>query len=266
MLGVVAADVAVVKIGGSAISDKCRPFSIKHDVLRAICDDIVEYVKSGGKVVIIHGGGSFGHPLASKCLKEFGVINDRCFSVITRAMNIMNIIITSEFINRGINAVSIPPHAVCSYDGRKYLCDLSIVRSYLKHSLIPVTYGDVVVNISEANHKVISGDYLAWILTKELNARKLIFVTDVGGLYTEDPKKNPNASLIKCLSAKELSRLRLGSRASGFDVTGGMAYKLLLGVELGVSNVEVLILSPYEKKNLYNALVGREFKGSIVWY
>ena len=44
------------------------------------------------------------------------------------------------------------------------------------------------------------------ILADLIGARNCIFIKDEKGLYTDDPKKNPNAKFIKKIGAKELSR------------------------------------------------------------
>jgi molybdenum storage protein len=47
-------------------------------------------------------------------------------------------------------------------------------------------------------------DFGMFIFAESLGARSLIFVKDVDGIYTEDPKKHPDAKLIPKISAKEL--------------------------------------------------------------
>ena len=255
----------IVKIGGSAISDKGKPFSIKFNVLSTIMNDIAEYVKSvSTNLVIIHGGGSFGHPIVYECIKSMG-IDSRCFSITSEAMIALNLIIISELLSRGVNAVSIPPHTICKAINDEFKCDMSIVKDYLSRGIIPVLYGDVVLSESNLGFKVISGDVISWILTKELNASTLIFVTDVEGLYTKDPKKYPDASLINRLSKNELTNIAL-STSDNVDVTGGMLSKLLLGIKLNVSDVMVIIINADRKGKLFNALTGHEIRGTIVWY
>ena len=256
----------VVKIGGSAISDKGKPFSIKFNVLSTIVDDIAEYVKSASTdLVVIHGGGSFGHPIVYECIKSTGGIDSRCFSITSEAMVALNLIIISELLSRGVNAVSIPPHTICKAINDEFKCDMSIVKDYLSRGIIPVLYGDVVLSESNLGFKVISGDVISWILTKELNASTLIFVTDVEGLYTKDPKKYPDASLISRLSRNELTNIAL-STSNNVDVTGGMLSKLLLGIKLNVNDVKVIIMNADRKRKLFNALAGHEIRGTIVWY
>ena len=53
----------VVKLGGSVITDKSKPFSYRSDVVSALAEEIAS---SDEKVVVVHGGGSFGHTVAKQ--------------------------------------------------------------------------------------------------------------------------------------------------------------------------------------------------------
>ena len=52
-----------MKLGGGLLTDKSKPFSLREDVIDSAIQQIIE---SGKKTILIHGGGSFGHPLAKK--------------------------------------------------------------------------------------------------------------------------------------------------------------------------------------------------------
>ncbi len=255
----------IVKIGGSAISNKRKPFSIKFNVLSMIVDDIAQYVREKSTdLVLIHGGGSFGHPIVHECMSTTG-IDPKCFSITSEAMIALNMIVVSELLSRGVNVVSIPPHTICEAVNDEFKCDMNIVKKYLDKGVMPILYGDVVLSKFNENFKVISGDVISWLLVRELNASTLIFVTDVDGLYTKDPKKYPDASFIRELNKSEIVNIALSS-SEDVDVTGGMLSKLLLGIKLGISNVKVIIMNVDKKGKLFNALIGREIRGTIIWY
>ncbi len=50
--------------GGSAISDKSRPLSYREDWVRELGTLLAREISSGNKFVLVHGGGSFAHPVA----------------------------------------------------------------------------------------------------------------------------------------------------------------------------------------------------------
>ncbi len=56
-------NIIILKLGGSLLTDKNKPFSIREDIAK---DSIQQIVDAEEKLILIHGGGSFGHPLAKK--------------------------------------------------------------------------------------------------------------------------------------------------------------------------------------------------------
>jgi len=132
----------------------------------------------------------------------------------------------------------------------------------LNKGVIPVLFGDVVP--SNTGFTVISGDSLAWMITKKFKANTLIFVTDVDGLYDRDPRENKDAVLIHEARASEVISKVSGSRNS-LSVTGDMLNKLMEGLNMRVRGVKVIITNGKKPGNLYMSLQGK-VKGSIIWF
>jgi isopentenyl phosphate kinase len=135
------------------------------------------------------------------------------------------------------------------------------VRRLMNSGVVPVLYGDVVLSGKEP--KVLSGDDIVWYLTKSLSLRKVIFVTDVDGVYDKDPK------LYK--DARVLSNMRLSDalKEASFwevpDVTGGMFSKLRKSLLLDVRDVTIYVVNGFIPNNLLNALKGKNVVGSVLW-
>ena len=53
----------LLKLGGSLLTDKNQPSSLREDVINRAIEQIIE---SNKNIVLIHGGGSFGHPIAKE--------------------------------------------------------------------------------------------------------------------------------------------------------------------------------------------------------
>ena len=56
-------ELILLKLGGSLLTDKDKPNSIRKDVVKSAIQQIIN---ADEKIILIHGGGSFGHPLAKK--------------------------------------------------------------------------------------------------------------------------------------------------------------------------------------------------------
>jgi glutamate 5-kinase len=94
-------------------------------------------------------------------------------------------------------------------------------------------------------------DTLSAIVSSLVGADLLILLSDIDGLFTDDPHKNPDAKLIKVVDKIDTKLLGMAKGSTGSDVgTGGMATKLtaakiatLSGADMVIANgVDVCIL------------------------
>lgn len=105
-----------------------------------------------------------------------------------------------------------------------------------------------------------SSDGSSVVLAQTLDASKLINLSNIDYVYTEDPRKNPNATKIEKSSWADFRKLLPESWNPGinapFDpVAAKMAQEL--GLEVAVMNGKNL-------ENLSNYLDGKEFKGTVI--
>lgn len=99
------------------------------------------------------------------------------------------------------------------------------MEELLRLNVIPI----VNENDSVAVNEFIVGDNdnLSAMVASVIGADLLILLSDVEGLYTDDPRKNPNASFIECVPRLDETFLRMGKRSTGSGAgTGGMDTKL----------------------------------------
>jgi len=204
--------VIAVKIGGSVIT---RKDTYRH-FLPDVCRDIVKSLSPfRNELIMAHGGGSFGHILAKEANLP-DVLNERTkryFSRIHNDVLLLNSKIIDIMADEGFNPVSIP---TALFFGKKTL-NVSTYRRFLESGFNPVGMGDIV--LSGKTVKIISADDIMLKLSKEFNPRLVIFFTDVDGIFSDDPKKNPQARLLPSIDSN------VNFKAVQNDVTGGMKHK-----------------------------------------
>lgn len=258
-------ELKIVKLGGSVITQKERPLYVRRDVIKRLVIELRNALLDRGtmKLILVHGGGSFGHYFIRRCLETKGFIDTECFSRTSYFMTILNSIIVKEMLDCDLPSVSIAPHTIFRYlSGNKMVYDLNIVKEYLYRGIIPILYGDVV--LGDSGYRVLSGDSISWILAMELGAREVVFVTDVNGLYDRDPKKYKDAVMIRYAKAYELANFEFTSDTR--DVTGSMGFKLMEGIKLGIKGTTVKIINGFVEGVLYKVLVDRDFFGTVIEY
>ena len=256
----------VLKLGGSVVTRKDEPLTPNIDAINRLADEI--FRADSKPLIVIHGGGSYGHPIAKKyCIR--GGFKDETqlfgFSETHQAMISLNSLLTEAFLKHGIPAFSISPSSfIITSKGRIRGLNLKVLKSALTFGMVPILYGDAVFD-DKLGFTILSGDQIAATLAVKLKAERIIMGVDVDGLYDSDPKINPSAHLIPELSLKEYANvIRQVGESISPDVTGGMLGKIL-ELRVAVENrIEVLIVNALKPDNIYRALRGEEVVGTRI--
>ncbi len=101
-------------------------------------------------------------------------------------------------------------------------------------------------------------DTLAAIVAESVRADKLILLSDIDGLYTADPHKDPNARLIHRVTKIDENLIALAGGSNGSQGTGGMVTKLQAAQICLNCNCEMVIANGNDPMNLYAILDGKE--------
>lgn len=228
----------VVKLGGSLITDKSRPYTVLRESLRTVARTIAEVYPRVEGLILVHGGGSFGHYEVAKVTAKYGRMGyGESLARVTLAMLKLNQVVVEELVEAGVPAVSMPTHAICFHDcGRgSFVCSLSLLETAVLKKLVPVMYGDAVMGSGACPPVVMSGDELVLFLAKELGPARAVFVLNVDGVYRPLPGGGMGELLLDLTTDEAVSIARsieeFGMVAEGYDVTGGMANKLLKASE-----------------------------------
>lgn len=126
-----------------------------------------------------------------------------------------------------------------------------------------LSYGALPIvneNDTVATDEIVIGDNdtLGAEIAVSVSADLLILLTDIDGLYKEDPRKNPNAELIHEVSeiTPEIERLAGGSGST--LGTGGMYTKLQAGKKAAAAGIEMVIANGARPQNLYDIIEGKQ--------
>lgn len=197
----------VLKIGGSVITRKdlegrCRAATIMR---------IGREIGCRRNLVLIHGAGSYGHPLARR-----GESPLRMHSSVCR----LNEIFVRSLSRSGAKVIPIHPMScVLAENGRIKSMRMDVIRKLLEEGCIPVLHGDVVAD-DAAGFSIISGDQLAVYIAKKLNAKLVGMGTDVDGIVIR-------GRVLREIGYDELDEvISMVGGSKAVDVTRGMRGKL----------------------------------------
>lgn len=253
----------IIKLGGSVISDKSVPFKARKGDIDRLAREIsgilplIDY-----RLIIVHGGGSYGHPVAAKykikegvCEGDFSALfRQRLgFAQTKKAMIELNSIIVDSFLGADVPVVPIPPSAI-SVTKNERISSFDTVALYkaLEGGFVPLLHGDPVFD-EEKGFTILSGDQIVSYLARIMGAERVLIGTDVDGLYTEDPKINPEAKPLDILKYSQdyeavLAKLtrdkeRVKVEKIFIDVTDQMVGKISEIIDIWKRGIEIIIFN-----------------------
>jgi isopentenyl phosphate kinase len=256
----------IVKLGGSVITDKTVELTPKTEDINRLAEEIKR--ADMDNLIVVHGGGSFGHPAAQKYGIKEGLKEESQkagFSETHHIMTVLNGLVMDAFVLHEMPALSIAPSScIITENGRIKFFEDTIVRKCMQMGFVPVLYGDAVFD-EKLGFTILSGDQLAAYLATILKASKIVMGVDTDGIYEADPKVDKAAKPYLRLNLDEVKRVqaKLG-KAQGVDVTGGMAGKIAELIPAIEQGVRVQIVNGTRGNRVFRALVGERIEGTII--
>lgn len=144
-----------------------------------------------------------------------------------------------------------------SYDNVK-----NTFRELLKYGSIPIVNENDAIATDEIEFG--ENDTLSAIVATITKADLLILLTDIDGLYTDDPFQNENAKLIDVVTNEVKQEVRkMAKKSSDSDVgTGGMYTKVLAANIINPLGIDMVIASG-KNPNILNKIINGEKHGTL---
>ena len=232
-------DIIVIKCGGSVLLEK--------NLFNQFIEDISVINKLGLSVVVVHGGGKNiqkkldEHNLKSVFIDGLRVTDEKTIKIVEEALQELNFEILSEINNHHANSVSISPkknNVIRVIPERKELGFVGTPTEIKKNTILEIINEKkipliVPMGIGEDNNIYnINADVAAGAIAKELNARRLLLMTDVEGVL--DKSKNLISEINSSMANEMLENK---------TIEGGMIPKIktcLDAVNNGVTGVVIV--------------------------
>lgn len=241
----------LVKLGGSIITNKQKPLTPNLSAINKIASQLKKIKEP---IIVVHGGGSFGHYWSVKydMHTKPDKYNKKGVAIVKNSMVELNKIILDSFLRHDLNPYCLPP--------TDFMCgnkpDQKKVREIIKiakSGLVPVSYGDVMWH-GKNKFYILSGDKIIGILSKILKPRLVIFVLNVDGVYSDMKTKK----LLHEIKGEKttISKVEM-------DVTGGMNRKIKEAVSISKSGINVFLVNGNKPNRIVNAVRNGKFEGTL---
>ena len=224
----------VLKLGGSVITEKNRAETLDGPALEAAADAVADALAAGDvtDLVVVHGGGSFGHHHAAEhgLSTTDGTHDHTAVTDVHGAMTTLNRFVRARLHDRDVPAVPVHPLSAASRDETGALTlPTAQVQTLLDEGFLPVLHGDGVAHAGEGV-TVLSGDEIVTTLARRIETDRVGLCSTVPGVLDDDGDVIPEVSSFDAVADA------LGE-SDATDVSGGMAAKVreLLAVDTPAS-------------------------------
>lgn len=249
----------VIKIGSNILASGDKGLDMKR--IQALADDISSVQELGHKVVVVSSGaiaaGMKKLGLSEKpkdiILKQAAAAvgqsrlmwaYEKCFAV--HKKTVAQILLTGEDFS----------------DRKRYINSKNTLSVLLSYDIIPIINENDTVATEEIRFG--DNDNLAALVAGLIEAERLVILSDVDGLFSDDPRKNPEAKLIEFVEEITPEMERQAGGAGTKMGTGGMSSKVKAAQRAVSRGITVNILNGRKKGRIISLLNGKpcgtEFK------
>ncbi|ADI31424.1 isopentenyl phosphate kinase [Staphylothermus hellenicus] len=255
-------NVVFVKLGGSFITYKDKPYSINYAALKKTVD-ILSSVYGKTRLLLGNGGGSFAHFVVEKYkMYDEKILLVNCH----RATRLLNSIIVDYLLDHGLLVSTMQTSAIIYGGKRGFVSFIKPLKYLLRNNIIPSIYGECIIDENQAV-RIVSTEEVFSILAEHIKVSRIVLLTDVEGVFTCDPKRCEDAELIPRIDRNNidtvLSRLK---ETMYMDETGSIYGKVKYMASLSKKlRIPVFIVSGHDVENAVNAILyGKVLRGTVI--
>lgn len=232
----------LLKIGGSIISKKSEPFSLRPENIKRLCEEIYKVQKENVnlRLLIGHGSGAFGHAVASKYSAPY---NEDERKEIHAAAQKLHAIMKESLQNAENRTESFPLASL-----QKNSQEIWATKA------IPIVYGDI-----DINGKIYSTEMIFSLLlnTDHPPLQRIILATDTNGILDSHGE-----TIARIRSQKEFPEFSHGS--GNIDVTGGMKAKGLEALQWAQKGIPTVIMNGNIAGEIQKAVKNEPVQGTLI--
>ena len=245
----------VVKIGSSSLTHKYTGYLNLNKVeklARVLCD----LRNQGMEVVLVSSGaGAVGRKTMGYMERPDNLPVKQALAAIGQAKLMMTYQKLFAEYNQVVAQILMTKTTMLNDDSRKNA--QNTFDELLKMGVIPI----VNENDTVATHEIEFGDNdrLSAIVAAVIHADLLILLSDIDGLYEDDPKRNPDARFIREVEEITDDLQEMGKETTGSTVgTGGMSAKIVAARMATDAGIDMVITNGDDVDNIYRVLDGED--------
>ena len=241
----------IVKVGSSLVSS--REAGLQPERIDRLADEIAA-LRSGGREVLIVSSGAIISGIKKLALKDYPKSLPVKQAAAAVGQSRLMWAYEKSFERLGLMVAQVLLTHQDLADRRRFLNARHTLTALIGFGVIPIINENDTVAVDEI--RVGDNDTLAADVAHLVDADLLVILSDVDGLFTDDPRKNPSAELIPLITEINHDIEQRAGVSATFEGTGGMATKVRAAKKVGEFGVAALILNGQQIGLLSNVLSG----------
>lgn len=180
----------LLKLSGEALVGKSN-FGYDYDVIREICEDIKAAIALGVEICIVIGGGNLcrGAKLAEMGIERVSADYMGMLATVMNALAVQSILESMDIRTRVQSAIPMMT-----------ICEPYIRRKAIRH----MEKGRVVIFAAGTGSPYVTTDTNSALRAVEMHCEAILKGTQVDGVYSSDPKKDPKAKKYEKIKYKDV--------------------------------------------------------------
>jgi glutamate 5-kinase len=242
----------VIKAGSGILTGND---GFNNTVINSLTNDICDLRSRGIEVILVSSGAiAAGMKKMGYEKKPDGISEKQAMAAIGQSRLMMAY--EKVFGRHGVTVAQILITRDDLNNRRRYLNARNTIFTLLSWGIIPIINENDTVVIDEI--KFGDNDNLSAMVANMTESKLLAILTDIDGLYDDDPRKNKNARLIPFVNKIGSSHFQSANSVPGALGTGGMASKIAAARKATLKGIPVIITNGYTKNIIRKIMKGEE--------
>ena len=242
----------VVKVGTSTLAHRGGRLNIRR--IELLCK-VLSDLKNAGHEIILVSSGAIGMGVGKLNLKERP--SDTAGKQAAAAVGQCELMYTYDklFSEYSHTVAQLLLTAEDLSNETRHTNFENTMKKLLEMKVLPIINENDTVSTAEIC--IGDNDTLAALVAVSVKADLLVLLSDIDGLFTADPRKDRNATLIKKVDRVDEHILSLGGEKGSELGTGGMATKLSAAKITTTSGCDMIITNGERPEDLYDIADGK---------
>jgi glutamate 5-kinase len=254
---VAGAHTLVVKVGTNVLADSTG--RLDRGRIQSLADQL-DRARQGGRNVVLVTSGAIGAGVGKLGLGRRPVDLPHLQACAAVGQSALMQLYQEALAPHGIQSAQILLTAGDFESRARYLNARNTIHTLFEYGAVPIINENDTVSVAEIRFG--DNDHLAALVTNLLRAPLLVLLTNVDGLYSDDPAGNPDAKLLTTVPYIDKSVTDLASATRSGLGTGGMKSKLR-AARLATAAGEAVIIANGSSHCILDRILAAEPAGTL---